>query len=61
VPTIIEPFTELHSKGRLQALPANISFEWKGQIKTNALAYCDEELITAIKKFYCTGPEKKNL
>jgi hypothetical protein len=38
-PTRLRPLTELHSRGRLLALPKNIRHGWKELTVTNTLAY----------------------
>ncbi len=42
--------------GRLIALPADLKLGQKGLIFTNALAYYDTELISAIKSFLILAP-----
>ena len=37
--------------GRLLASPTNISVGWKGLLGTNALAYYEKSLLTAVKSF----------
>jgi hypothetical protein len=34
----------------------NIRLDWKGLPRTNTLAYYENQYITAVKKFYSTGP-----
>ncbi len=48
--------TGLHSKGRVLALPTNISLGWKWLTLTNTLAYYATEFITAVKSFMVQGP-----
>ncbi len=42
-------FAELHSNGRLLALPSNIRLGWKCMEVTNTRAYYDTATITAVK------------
>ncbi len=44
-------------KGRLLASPTNIRLGWKGLPGTNALAYYEKALLTAIKSFITLGPD----
>jgi hypothetical protein len=48
---IMKPLMVLHSKGRLLAFPTNIRLEQKWRAVTNALAYNNSVLITAVKSF----------
>ncbi len=41
----------LHWMGRLLALHGNIRLGWELPTVTNTLAYCDMELITAVKGY----------
>jgi hypothetical protein len=45
--------------GRLLALPASVKVREKLMEVANALAYYDPVTITVVKKFYGTGPEKR--
>jgi len=46
----------LHS-GRLWPYPANIRLGWKGLPGSNTLAYYENLLITAVKRFIVQAPE----
>jgi len=46
----VEPFLGLHSRGRLQALPAIIRLGWRCQRATNTAVF-DADLITIVKSF----------
>jgi len=41
---------------RLLALPTNIRLGWRGLPGTNALAYYEKAILTAVKTFYNIGP-----
>ncbi len=53
----MEHLIGLHSNGRLLALPANISLEWKLIPLSNTPAYYDVAKITAVKSFIAQAPE----
>jgi hypothetical protein len=44
------------SLGYALALPAHIGLGWKGLPETNTLAYYDNQIITAVKKFIVQAP-----
>jgi hypothetical protein len=54
-PIVFAPVAPL--EGRLLSLPTNIRLRWKGLPGTNALAYHDKSLFTAVKSFttFATG------
>ncbi len=49
--------TGLHNKGRLLALPANISLGWNYLALANTQAYQRTELFTSVKVFIAQEPE----
>ncbi len=49
--------TGLHSKGRILALPENISLGWYYLIVANTQAYQRTELFTSLKVFIAHEPE----
>jgi hypothetical protein len=53
----MEHHTELPSKVRLLAFPANTRLEWKGPTVAIALAYYDTVIITAVKICILRAPD----
>jgi hypothetical protein len=56
----VEPGTRLNSKGRLQALPANIKIWWNLMEVTNAQACYDTVTIATVKCFIVQAPGVSN-
>jgi hypothetical protein len=47
----VEPLLGLHSRSRLQALPAKIRLGWRWQKATNTAVFDNRDLITIVKSF----------
>jgi len=54
--TIRVEFRKVFDSGSLSVLPTNIRLGWKSMQLASTLAYYDTAKITAVKKFYSSGP-----